>query len=90
MMAALVLVAPVLALLQPPAGLSDVALVVLPPWADRSAVVAALDGAALGPGRAPFAVLVQTSQAHWQGGLDAGAWWIADGSAVAMICGVTA
>lgn len=75
--------------IQPPVS-SDVALVILPPWQDGTAIVDAVDGALIGPARAPFALLVQSSHHDVaQAAYGAGAWWVGSGGVLAALCGVT-
>ncbi|MFY0635953.1 MAG: hypothetical protein JXQ91_19240 [Vannielia sp.] len=83
------LTAPAAVLLGTPPGEGPV-LVIVPPWSDAPAVLAASGGRPLGPVRAPFAVLAAfpspesatQARAH-------GAWAVLGGAALAALCGVS-
>ena len=77
----------VMALSNPPVPGAAV-LVMLPPWADGDGLVAAAGGQVVGPLRAPFAILALSQNADFAEQLRlAGAWAVADGTALARICG---
>lgn len=80
----LVLAAPFAAL--PAAGRGPV-LVILPPWQDAEALVAAAGGRLIGPLRAPFAVLADGADGFAERLRQGGAWAVTDGAGVARICG---
>ncbi|MEM8655520.1 MAG: hypothetical protein AAGF36_12315 [Pseudomonadota bacterium] len=83
--------APLAALaLHPDAG-SPIRLVIVAPWQDAHALIASAGGTVLGPERAPFALLAQTSDPDQfnAAARSLGAWWVTDGAAVAELCGVT-
>ena len=71
---------------------SDLRLVVVPPWKDAQAIVAAAGGHVIGPERALFAVLVRaaTPSEFDAAARAAGALAVTNGATVAAICGVEA
>lgn len=82
-------VAPLSAVLAAPVSEGPV-LLILPPWADAGALLAASGGRALGPTRAPFALLAAyPSPAAARGARTHGAWAVLGGSALALLCGVS-
>ena len=58
LMFSLVLSGPVMALAVNTPARDDIALMIIPPWQDSAAIVAAVEGSEIGPTRARFAILV--------------------------------
>lgn len=71
------------AALPPPTG--EILLVVVPPWHDATAVVAAAGGQVATPDRAPLSVLATGTSAERL--RRAGAVLVADGTWIASLCG---
>ena len=82
--AVLVLVAPFAAF---PAARQGPVLVLVPPWTDADALVAAAGGRVIGPARAPFAVLADGGAGFAERLRLNGAWAVADGAGIARLCG---
>lgn len=82
-------VTPLAAVLSAPVGEGPVLLIV-PPWADADALLAASGGHAVGPTRAPFALLATyPSPAAARAASGYGAWAVLGGEALAAICGAS-
>lgn len=64
-------------------------LVIVPPWRDATAVLAAVGGWPVGLETAPLATLATLPPGIPQDALHrAGAWLVLDGTSVAVLCGV--
>ncbi|NNK15814.1 MAG: hypothetical protein HKP51_02795 [Sulfitobacter sp.] len=88
--AAVGLSAPILSLASSRPVPGDVALVIAPPWVAREAIVAAAGGQPVGPSSMPLGLLAQSDSPDFADNLrSAGAWFVADGRPVALLCGVS-
>ena len=68
-----------------------IALVIAPPWVATEAIVDAAGGRAVGPVSVPLGMLAQSDTPDFADKLrKAGAWFVADGRPVALLCGVAA
>ncbi|QDC09013.1 hypothetical protein FHY55_07035 [Oceanicola sp. D3] len=82
-------ITPVAAILAAPVADGPV-LIVLPPWADAEAVLAASGGRLIGPTRAPFAMLAAyPSPTAARSAPGHGAWAVFNGGAIALLCGAS-
>jgi hypothetical protein len=74
-----------------PADAGRPVLVIAPPWVDREGMLARAGGTPLPGGTASFALLAVFSRPGFREVLmGTGAWYVADGSVLARICGVSA
>lgn len=88
-MMVLVAMGPVGTLLARPSNPSGIALIILPPWVDRTELLHVVNGSEIGPAQSPFGILVKTSHPDLaKAAHDAGAWWVTSGAGLAAICGV--
>lgn len=86
---ALVLLAPLGALIAAPPRTGMPVIVFVPPWLDADWLVALAGGQVLGPESAPLAVLAYSNDPHFPRHLlDLGALGVRDGSLVASLCNV--
>jgi hypothetical protein len=86
---ALVLLAPLGALLAAPPQDGMPVIVFVPPWLDADRLVALAGGQVIGPGSAPLAVLAYSNNPNFPGDLLlSGALGVRDGSLVASLCNV--
>lgn len=77
-----------LAVSRPAAG--QVALVVVPPWQDAETIVRQSGGRQIGLSRSRHVTLALSEDDEFADGLKRnGAWFVADGRALALICGAT-
>lgn len=89
LMLALIVAGPVLALSRAPQQPAGLYLVVLPPWADRAAILHRTGGHAVGPEQAPFGLLLQSDVPDVaRVARAAGALWVTGGATLAAMCGV--
>lgn len=87
---ALALSGPVAALSVQPSERSDLVLILVAPWQDSGPILEAVDGREIGPRRAPFGILAQsTDPAVSRIAYEAGALWVTDGTVLAAICGAS-
>ncbi len=78
---------PVLAVVSRPHKPQELALVILPPWQDRQALLTALEGQIIGPIQAPMAIFVDATAMTADVARVHGAWAVIAASTLAEICG---